>query len=154
MFQLYYVETSYLLMLKIHTLTVNCISPVWSSHSVLQQHKQNYTFNIHFCIFFFQVEYDPAPIEIFFFQVEYDPASTKILFFQVEYDSASIKIFFFQVEYDPASIKTAGVISFASNYATYLINGKTVRFHSSSDLQITDITATAKSLAHQIWAKI
>jgi hypothetical protein len=45
-------------------------------------------------------------------------------------------------------------ISFASNYATYLINGKTVRFHSSSDLQITDITATAKSLAHQIWAKI
>lgn len=59
-----------------------------------------------------------------------------------------------KVEYDPTSIKTAGGISFATNYVTFTLNGKTIRFHSGSDLMITDISSTAKSIAHQIWEKI
>ncbi|CAC5403941.1 unnamed protein product [Mytilus coruscus] len=58
-----------------------------------------------------------------------------------------------KVEYDPTSIKTVGGVSFTNNFVTYTLYGQTVRLHSSTDLKITDITATAKSVAHQILKK-
>ncbi|XP_063447502.1 uncharacterized protein LOC134727044 [Mytilus trossulus] len=58
-----------------------------------------------------------------------------------------------KVEYDPTSIKTVGGVSFTNNFVTYTLYGQTVRLHSSTDLKITDITATAKTVAHQILKK-
>ncbi|XP_071133247.1 uncharacterized protein [Mytilus edulis] len=59
-----------------------------------------------------------------------------------------------RVDYDTTSIRTNGGVSFTINFVTYIIQGHNNRFQSSTELKITDIPTTAKSLARQIFPKI
>ncbi|XP_076076110.1 uncharacterized protein LOC143046965 isoform X2 [Mytilus galloprovincialis] len=59
-----------------------------------------------------------------------------------------------RVDYDTTTIRTNGGVSFTLNFITYMIQGHNNRFQSITELKITDIPTTAKSLAHQIFPKI
>lgn len=58
----------------------------------------------------------------------------------------------FQVDYNPSSLVTMGGVSFSMSHFTIDKNGQEEKIRSNFTLGVTDLKATAKKMADQIWA--
>jgi len=57
----------------------------------------------------------------------------------------------FQVDYNSSSLVTMGGVSFSMSHFTFDNNGQPEKIRSNFTLGVTDLKATAKKMADQIW---